>query len=228
LPSERDGVVWPLIAGSLLRDNDWITRPEPERDIAESLEAGIRLLESKEGAGLARAKGIVKLLIDAGDLIITPSLMRSHVHKYGLAHWSKGRARPEFRVIYTQSEFETIIPLEAARYRAAIESGFFLKRAPDPDAIFFLSNLDLFDEMLKSSLTSQLSKVEAIGTFAALIGPPGFMSDRDTFERLIDCEIVQGRMEKLLGENAFSELPDWVQVCVSRFNKIIRGEDTYD
>jgi hypothetical protein len=226
LPENGDIALWKGIARSLVRDHDWINAPEPQRAVVDDLEATLRSLGSHGPQYRKRARAIAGALIADGDVLITSALLRSHIYRFGLAIGSV-QERDYLPVIWDKTETNALIQTELLRYRLAISSGFLLKRLPDVDAVYAISNMGKFDVSLRDEFSAQLSTPEAIGTFAALIVPQGFITDRNSLEQIVDCELLLKRLEGELACGSFAKVDAWLANAVSRLHKILLRQDPY-
>lgn len=212
MPAGGNSVFWTSLSQSLLRDSDWATGPTELRSAIDDAEQLMFIIADSNNAS---AKNAIKALIDHGDLVIVPSILRKHLFAHGLTPLDTARGGDSF---LSKDETAAILEREAPRYRTAIADGSALRRVADVELWFVLSNCKIWDEELRAHLTDQLSSPEAIATAATLLTPEGWSIDYDTVNGFFDAELVRGRLETFIAE---SKMPtgDWVSSAVRRFRR---------
>jgi hypothetical protein len=160
----------------------------------------------------------VDALVAQGDLLIVPSLLRTHAFRYGMTNDGE---RPNVQVIYEKAEVVSLIQSERERYSAAIRDGTQLKRLPDVDLLFLLLNLGIYDRALKDALTAQLDTADAFATFSCLMVPPGYLIGMDALEKIINLDEVKERIQRDFPEEIFEGTHVWVQQSVKRMTRLI-------
>lgn len=211
---------WRALARALVRDRDWYLEPEPHHDVADDAATLLLRLGFRDKAQVPRVQKIVAALVEDGDLILSPFVLRKHLFRWGLTHHGREK-RGEY--IFDRRETEELRDRTAPTYRAALMDGRLLRRTPNCEALFALSNADNWDKELRDSLTAQLGHYEGRASFAALVVPPGHGIEQSALDRLMDASLVQSRMEAA-GEG--KELKAWIDQCVRRLRHSLEGRDT--
>lgn len=221
LPESGDQVFWGALSLVLARDHDWIVSEEVERGYIDDTGSMLWRLAHSGPRGNNRFKSIMDSLIESGDLLISPLLLRRHLFAHGLTP----HARQNNDVIYDLNEVIALRDRELPRYRAAIMEGIALRRLPDTEAMFCIINSEVWDEELKSNFTDQLTSSEAIYSLAALMVPPGLMCGRDTFDIMFDADVVLDRVIQLIGSSPVVD-NEWLAVCVRRLHDALASART--
>ncbi|CAN7213407.1 KAP family NTPase [Phenylobacterium sp. LjRoot219] len=221
LPERGDVPFFRTLSRALVRDHDWYLEPEPHFAVADDAIAQLFRLGLRERSEAGRVQKIVAALVDDGDLILSPGILRKHLFRWGLTHHSQGERRGEF--IFDRRETEDLRDSTDKLYRSALTEGRLLRRIPNCEALFALSNTGNWDNSLRESLTGQLSTYEGRASFAALVVPPGHGIDQLTLDRLMDASLVQSRMEAA-GEG--KEVKSWIDACLRRLRRSLEGRDT--
>jgi len=107
-------------------------------------------------------------------------------------------------------------------FRTALLDGTLLRRIPNCDAIFALSNTSNWDDDLRKSLTKQLEGPEARASIAGLIVPPGYTADRSSLEQLFDADAVLALMRKAK-EGASTD--GWSEQSLRRLRAILANKN---
>ncbi|MCD9572348.1 KAP family NTPase [Pseudomonas protegens] len=223
LPKIGDQTFWIALSKKLIRDHDWLSSEEEDRGFVDDVSSILwRLAHSAEG-GVARFRLIMEALIESGDLLIAPWVLRKHLFAYGLTPYSPQDNGDQ---IYDLSETMTLRDREIPRYRSAVMEGTVLRRLPDTEAIFCIVNSDCWDEGLRECFTAQLDSIDAIGSLAALMFPPGISCDRSTLDLLCDAEIILERTNILLRENGIPE-NEWLATSIRRFRATLQGRNIH-
>jgi hypothetical protein len=209
---------WPALSKSLVRDHDWIRGPEPQRSVIDDLESALRFNGATSTEASLQSRMAVDALVAQGDLLIVPSLLRTHAFRYGMTNDGE---RPNVQVIYEKAEVVSLIQSERERYSAAIRDGTQLKRLPDVDLLFLLLNLGIYDRALKDALTAQLDTADAFATFSCLMVPPGYLIGMDALEKIINLDEVKERIQRDFPEEIFEGTHVWVQQSVKRMTRLI-------
>jgi hypothetical protein len=190
---------------------------EPERSISDDAALSLFRLAVRDRRNVRRAKDVVENLIENGDLIIAPWMVRKHMFQHGLV---VGEPARHGETIYDESETQELLKREVPRYREALLNGTLLRRIPDLEALFVLVNGGLWDSELKSSLSEQLTTPEAVYTIAAMFTPPGQIMQRKTIAELVNIEHLMSLAWSL-------PLPDdaWLAASFKRFKLTLEGKD---
>lgn len=216
-------IFWVALARVLVRTHDWITEEESlgsvVDDVGEIIWKFCKL--GKDSEGLLRK--ISDCLIEDGDLIVIPWLLRKHLFSHGLT--------PNFRPsndesILGKNQTVELLSLELPRYTEAVISGLAIRRLPNMEAVYCIVNSANWDQKLRMSLTSQLDSVDAIATFAALTVRPGFGSSLSSMNELIDAEAVLGAMSELFDKSGYPKNV-WLQTSVRRLRATLKGKETW-
>jgi hypothetical protein len=217
LPASGDETFWPALSKALVRPTDWVQGAEPERSISDDAALSLFRLAVRDRRNVRRAKDVVENLIENGDLIIAPWMVRKHMFQHGLV---VGEPARHGETIYDESETQELLKREVPRYREALLNGTLLRRIPDLEALFVLVNGGLWDSELKSSLSEQLTTPEAVYTIAAMFTPPGQIMQRKTIAELVNIEHLMSLAWSL-------PLPDdaWLAASFKRFKLTLEGKD---
>ncbi|WP_157986801.1 KAP family NTPase [Pseudomonas sp. Larv2_ips] len=213
LPENGDQVFWGALSKVLARDHDWIVNEEVERGYVDDTGSMLWRLAHSGRGGISRFKNIMESLIESGDLLISPLLLRRHLFAYGLTPHEHQNSDP----IYDLNETIALRDRELPRYRVAIMDGIALRRLPDTEAMYCIINSELWDEELKSNFTDQLISPDAIYSLAALMVPPGLMCGRDTLDIMFDADVVSERVSQLIDWSQIAD-NEWLAVCIRRLN----------
>jgi hypothetical protein len=221
LDQEKSDAFWLGLSDILVREHDWLSEPEQARAIGDEAQDMLLRLGLRGRTGKVRAKRLVEMLLNHGDLVIVPGFLRRHMFQHGLVLNEVARGGSS---TLTRSETESLLARELPRYREAVSSGFALRRLPDPEVIFVLKNGGYWDDDLRSSLTEQLVSPEAIQTFAALIVPPGWVTEKRVLDELSDSDEVLKRLLVFQNQNSFSK-GEWIQQSIKRLKLTLQGRD---
>lgn len=221
LPESGDKEFWPNLAEIFVRDHDWINGPESANELSRDAARALLRLALRDAQQIPRVKNALEALIAADDLVLAPWIVRNEMRANGL---SRNPASNTSEGIYDQKQTEDLMQREFPRYRAAITSGHALRRLPNMEIFFALLNASAWDDQLRASLTEQLVGKDAIGTFAALIVPPGYISELKTIDEFCDGDILKARVAELLADPG--SFPDpWVHESVKRLDRTLNGRD---
>lgn len=124
--------------------------------------------------------------------------------------------------IFTKKETEEILARSIPTFRAALLDGTLLRRIPNCDAIFALTNTENWDDELRKSLTKQLEVHEGRASIAGLIVPPGYGADRSSLDQLFDADVVLARMR---GAKEGASSDSWSEQCLRRLRAILAGKN---
>lgn len=91
--------------------------------------------------------------------------------------------------------------------------------------IYCILNNNHWNETLRQSLTQQLSNMNAITTFAALITPPGVSSSLHTMNEMIEVDTVIKNIDYLLIKNPPPK-NEWLALSLTRLRSTLKGKDT--
>jgi hypothetical protein len=221
LPQSGDGVFWVALSRTLVRQHDWIHKEESLGNVVDDAGTIIWRHASSSDRGAARLKATVEALIEDGDLLLVPWLLRKHL----FAHNRSSHSSPnDGEVIFGKNDTMQLLERELPRYRRAVIDGTALRRLPDTEAIYCIANSKRWDEELRSSLTLQLDSMEAVATFAALTVRPGYISDRDSMNVMIDADVVLEVIDRMVAEVGLPE-DQWLATSIKRLQATLRGQD---
>ena len=220
LPEEGDAKFWRALAKAFIRENDWLLATEDNHAIAEDATTYLLRLGMRDKHKVERVKRVAEALLVAGDLIILPEVLRKHLFRWGLT--VHGRSERSGDYIFTKKETEDLLARSIPIFRTALLDGTLLRRIPNCEAIFALSNTENWDEDLRKSLTTQLEGHEARASIAGLIVPPGHSADRSSLDQLFDADIVLARMREAK-EGASSD--SWSEQSLRRLRAILAGKN---
>ncbi|MBA4010782.1 MAG: NTPase [Phenylobacterium sp.] len=223
LPESGDAAFWRALAHALLREDDWYLNDEPHRAYANDAAAVLMQLGRRDVKDVRRAKSIVASLLSAEDTVLLPIIVRKHLFRWGLTRYDSFEGRGPS--IFDRAETEELLSRSVPIFRASILDGSLLRRVPNSEAMWVLSNVDRWDEQLRKSLTSQLASYEGRASFASLTVPPGYGVGRSSLEELFDVDIVLARMKEA-GEGATFEDKSWTNLCLRRLRRTLEGRDT--
>jgi len=220
LPEEGDAKFWRALARAFIREHDWLLAPEDNRAIAEDATAYLLQLGTRDKTKVERVKRVAEVLLAAGDLVILPKVLRNHLFKWGLT--VHGRSEGSGDYIITKKETEDLLAKSILIFRTALFDGTLLRRTPNCEAIFALSNTNNWDDDLRKSLTAQLDGHEARASIAGLIVPPGHSVDRSSLDQLFDADAVLARIRAAKEGNSTGS---WSEQCLRRLRAILAGKD---
>lgn len=221
LSPASDAPFWRAMSRITTRSTDWITGADIDRVTVEDAATSIWRLGARHSDQVTRVKGLVTALIAAGDLALVPWLLRKHMFAHGLTHHGNARYGD---VILTADETRALLEKEAPRYRSAVLDGTALRRLPNLESIYVLSNAGRWDADLRTSFTMQLKTPEAIATYAALVVPPGYSTDRNHLNEVFDADVVLSVISGLGNVGTWVSNP-WLADCVRRLTLILKGRD---
>ena len=221
LPESGDITFWRAFARVLVRDHDWFLEPEPNYALADDAATHLVRLGMRDSRHIDRVKKVVSALAHDGDLIIVPWVLRKHLFRWGLTIHDKTERHGEF--VFDKKETEALRDANVHIYRQALLDGRLLRRTPNSEALFVLSNANLWDGDLRQSLTNQLETYEGRASFAALVVPPGHGIDRASLEALFDADHIQTVIE---GTTDGQDRTTWIGQCLNRLRRALTGKDT--
>jgi hypothetical protein len=216
-----DRIFWPALSTLFYRREDWITRADVIRTLADDAATTLMRLGLRNPSQISRVVSVFEELRAGGDLVFTPWILRKHLFAHGFVKFHR---RESADMIFDIQRTQELLDIEALRYRDVILSGEALRRLPNLEAIYVLSNTGRWDDALRASLTDQLSSLDAIGTFAALSVPPGYSTDRASLHALFDLGQVERRLQQEIERTGWPGDP-WVADCLRRFQRILQGKD---
>ena len=220
LPEEGDEKFWRALAKAFIRENDWLLAPEDSHAIADDATTYLLRLGMRDKTKVERVKRVAEALLVAGDLIILPEVLRKHLFRWGLTHHAPSERSGDY--IFTKTETEDLLARSAPIFRTALLDGTLLRRIPNCEAIFALSNAGHWDQNLRDSLTAQLESHEGRASIAGLITPPGHSADRSSLDRLFDADVVLARM-RAAKEGTRTE--SWSEQSLRRLRAILAGKE---
>lgn len=224
LSTEGDKIFWPSLSKILVRKHDWITEEESIGNYVDDAGAAIWLYAVSNRNGKSRAKKIIEVLIENDDLLITPWLLRKHLFAYNLTPYER---QNNGECILNLEETKILLEKELPRYRNAVLNETALRRLTDTEAIYCITNSKQWDSTLRESLTKQLNNMSAIATFAALTVRPGYGSDYNAMNELLDAGLVLRNIKKIVSEEGIPQ-NDWLAVSVERLQVTLDGKDPND
>jgi hypothetical protein len=207
----------------LIREHDWILGEENTGGVVDDVGAILWKFAQTTSNNKVRVKAIVQSLIESGDLLIVPWILRKHLFAHGLTSY---RRQDHGRVIFDLEETTALRDLELPRYYAAVISGVAIRKLPDTEAIYCILNCSFWDDALRQSLTAQLDSMSAISTIAALLNPPNVIVDLGTLDQMFDAGAVLGMTRVLLRDEGFPE-NEWLASSIRRFRDALLGRDPH-
>ena len=222
LPLAGDAIFWPALASVILRQDDWLRHMDVNRWVVEDAVA-LLLRWGLVPATQERVKATLAALMSAKDYVIVPAVLRKNLFALNMTKYSRESGDRE--AIYTKEELSRLVKMELPNYRTAVTEALLLRRAPNAEALFVISNLSSWDDELKSALTDQLSgSLDALSSFAALVVPPGYSIDLATLAELFDVKLVLEKTAEHLAQGQTVE-DEWVLACQRRLIAVMRGRD---
>jgi hypothetical protein len=223
LSSSGDQIFWIAISRLLVREHDWILGEENTGSVVDDAGAILWKFAQTTPNTKVRVKAIVQSLIENGDLLIVPWILRKHLFAHGLTSY---RRQNHGEVIFDLEETIALRDLELPRYYAAVISGIAIRKLPDTEAIYCILNCSFWDDALRQSLTAQLDSMSAISTIAALLNPPSVIVDLSTLDQMFDAGAVLGMTRGLLRNEGFPE-NEWLASSIRRFRDALLGRDPH-
>lgn len=221
LPESGDGEFWINLSRVFERDADWLTGPNPANELSRNAAKSLARIGFRDASLRSRVRRAVDALIQAGDLVLAPWIVRNEMRIQGLSRNSRGA--PE-EGIYDKQTFADLLEHEIARYRSAILSGVALRRLPGAEVFYAILNGSRWDKELQESLSAQLKGAAAVGTFAGLITPPGYVTELETLREFCDADALNAEVSELLKDEA--SFPDpWIKESVLRLHRTLNGKD---
>lgn len=216
LPSNGDVNAWLALASEVGRGSD-STRASG-RSVGRELREIIVEFGARGEDETARAQAIVAALVGAGDMALTPDVIRYHMFAHGLVRDVVARGGP---TIYDRNETEALLGQELPRYREWIVSGRWLDRSQDADPLFAIEQAGHWDKSLRESAVRQLRDPSALAAFCALMLPPGWSMGAGTIERFVPEKLVSASLAKMPRPE-----DSWLAACVDRVVRHLGGEDS--
>ena len=220
LPEEGDAKFWRALSKAFIREHDWLLAPEDNNAIAEDATTYLLRLGMRDKAKIERVKRVTETLLETGDLIILSDVLRKHLFRWGLT--VHGRSEGSGEYIFTKKETEDLLAKSIPIFRAALLDGSLLRRTPNCDAMFTLTNSDNWDDDLRKSLTEQLVGHEGRASIAGLIVPPGYSTDRSALDQLFDADAVLSQMR---AAKEGVSTAGWSEQNLRRLRAILAGKD---
>lgn len=223
LSEAGDETFWPVLSEMMVRPVDWAQGRSISRDIIEDAGKTLWRLGSSGNDGRLRVSKSVASLIASGDLLLSPWMLRKHLFGHGMTiHRPSGTGQ----VIFDREATQAMLDSETPRYRAALMSGYALRRLPDNELMYVLGNSDRIDDDLRNNLTEQLVTLDAIASFAVITVPPGYTTDKRSLDQFIDTDAVLVRLNQLLETEALTGDP-YLRTSLSRLRVILGGGDPH-
>jgi predicted KAP-like P-loop ATPase len=217
LPQSGDQAFWIGLSRALTRSTDWLHGPEPERRLADDAATSLYRLGIRNRADAPRVHKVIDSLIQAGDLIFVPWILRKLMFLHGLVIGEDARPGEE---LLDESMTSSLLDREVRRYILAFLDGTLLKRLPTVEAWFVLKNGGFWNSELFASLSDQLKRPEALMTLAGLLTPPGYVITRDTLDEMFDAETVAARLQELPPVS-----DPWLRESIKRLKLTLAGQD---
>lgn len=167
-----------------------------------------------------RVKNIIEALFAAGDLVMLPRVLRTHLFQWGLTVHSQPESSRN--PVLNKAETEDLLLRAVPLLRTGLLDGTLLRRVPNCEAMFALANTRNWDEDLRKSMTAQLDSHEGRASIAALIVPPGYSADRSSLNELFDADVVLARM-RAASEGVSKD--SWSEQCLRRLRAILAGKN---
>lgn len=216
LESGNDAQFWPALSRTLTRKKDWMSGPEVEHAVSNDAATSLMRVGIRDESEKPRVKAAVETLIETGDLVLVPKVLRQHMFAHGLTKHGPARGG---QTIYSKDETEKLMARELPRYRAAVLEGTALRRLPNVEAIYAIANTGAWDSELRSAFTAQLRDRESLSTLAALLVPPGHSADRKALGELFDPDVVFAQLNALEPVDPASET--WIDNSRNRLRAIL-------
>ena len=223
LPRPDSNIFWVVVSRVLVRENDWILGEEAARSMVDDVGALLWRIARNSTGGQPWLKEALHTLIQDGDLLIAPWILRKHLFAHGLTPYRNNTAGD-----YLLDETETIAlrQTEIPRYRRAVIDGVVLRKLPDTEAIFCIVNSSAWDEDLRGCFTAQIDSMDALKTLAALMTPPGILCDLSTLDLMLEANTVLHKANELLRENGMPET-EWLAAAIRRLRAVLAGRDVH-
>lgn len=221
LPEDGDRVFWPALSRVMQRPHDWNPGlPETDRNRVDDVTSTLAHFVQRDSRRRLRVQRIVHTLIQHGDLLIVPSVLRHHLFAFGLTQNSEERGGAW---LYDKAQTEDLRQRELPRYTNAVADGTALRRLPDPELLFTLLTSGAFDLALRQAFTNQLNCAEAVETLAALLTPPGVRIEYSALDQMIDPESALGAITKHVPLPTDASADTWSLRCVRRLQSVLEG-----
>lgn len=221
LPPSGDRGFWTALANVLPRESDWLKGPEILRAVSDDAASALYRLGLRHPEQSQRVASCIDVLIEAGDLVLVPWLLRKLLYAHGLTNQERsGRGSG----VLDSDKTSALLQIELVRYQAAVLDGTALRRVPNLEAIYVLANSGNWTSQIRESLTSQLVDGPAIFTLAGMVVPPGYATSKDHLDELFDAETVLGRLESLKTDDQWPSDP-WMAESARRLYSILKGRD---
>ena len=223
LPQQSSNIFWVAVSRVLVRENDWILGEEATRSMVDDVGALLWRLAHNSTGGHSWLKNILHSLIQDGDLLISPWMLRKHLFAHGLTPYRNNNIGG-----YLLDEAETIAlrQTEIPRYRQAAIDGVVLRKLPDTEAIFCILNSSAWDEELRRCFTAQIDSMEAFKTLAGLMMPPGILCDHSTLDSMFETDTVLHNANDMLRESGMPE-SEWLAAAIRRLRAVLAGRDVH-
>ena len=219
LPPKGDLTFWPALSHALLRESDWIAEVEPNGALARDAVAYLDQFGRYGHIEADRTRKVIAALQGCDDLVFLPRLLSHHLRSHGLV---KGAERSFGQGYLDKSQTESLRDHQLPRYRAAVLNGLLLRRNPNADALWVLSSCDAWDSDLRVALSQQLARPEVRATFAILVVPPGFVTDRASLDVLFGADAILAEMNRVDGKRL--DEASSRGICLRRLKKVLMNE----
>lgn len=203
---------WKALSNVLRRERDWAETFDERRSAVEDSANLLLEIGKSNDANRRTVIQTIDTLIDAGDLVVVPWLLRRQLFANGLTN--HGDTKNDDGIL-SPEDTVALYNRELPRYRKAVLNGVMLKRLPDAELLFTILNRSDWDQTLRQSLTDQLSSPDALATLATLFMPPGWSIDYAVLDELIDTNVVESRL-KTLRSSGWVPKDEWVAESVRR------------
>lgn len=216
-------IFWITVSRVLVREKDWILGEEVQRSLVDDVGALLWRIARNSTGGQSWLLETVRTLIQNGDLLIAPWILRKHLFAHGLTPY-----RRDSNGDYLLDKADTIAlrDTEIPRYRQAVIDGIVLRKLPDTEAIFCIVNSNAWDEDLRICFTAQIDSIDALSTLAALMMPPGILCDLSTLNLMLEANTVLGKANELLRESGLPE-SEWLAAAIRRLRAVLAGRDVH-
>lgn len=223
LPQPNSNIFWVVLSRVLVRENDWILGEEAERSLVDDVGALLWRIARNSTNGQSWLRETVNILIQDGDLLIAPWVLRKHLFAHGLTPYHNNNNGD---CLFDETETIALRLTEIPRYRQAVIDGIVLRKLPDTEAIFCIINSGAWDEELRDCFTAQIDSMDALNTLAALIMPPGILCDLSTLNLMLEANTVLEKANALLRENGIPK-SEWLAAAVRRLRAVLAGRDVH-
>lgn len=172
------------------------------RGVVDGIKWALIRLISNDVELLLRVHELIGALVDEGDTILLPDLVRHHMFAFGLA---QGFEKRDYAVVVQQDEFVDIHQRTIKRYASLILNGEWESKFCTADPFFAVEQSGEYSEEIRQAVSQQVEDPGSALAFCMIIAPPGVSIERSSLERLVDLEHLSSGIEKLHGGSRTSD-----------------------